>query len=268
MQKIRILVVTQTDPFYLPLFFKHFFEKLEAHKDKIEVDGLIIQRPLGNKTFWGLAKRVVGLYGLPGTFIKVAQLLWLKLQDLAYTLGLPVAPNAIGLLANLHGMTILAFTDVNDSQCIEYVKSHQIDLIVSVSASQVFRNEILKSPGMGCVNLHNGDLPRYKGMLPNFWQMYNGETSSVLTIHTMEPELDKGGIILKKSTPIPKGTSLEKLIRETKTNSAIILVDWLVSLSKGNPIVTTAMDVSSEKYYSFPSRKDVKEFIRKGNRVL
>ncbi len=268
MVKIKILIVTQADPFYLPLFFKRFFERMEGYRERIEVDGLIIQQSLGSKTLWGLAKRVIALYGLWGTGVKISELMLLKLRDLGFMAGISLEPNAIGLLAKRYGCRLLDFVDVNDKRFVAYVKQQEIDLIISVSASQVFGLDILTAPRLGCINLHNGDLPRYKGMLPNFWQMYNGEANSVLTIHTMAPKLDEGKIILQASTPIKKSMPLEKLIKDTKTSSANTLVDWLAGLGKTQGFETTEMDKSETHYYSFPSRRDVKEFKARGKQVL
>jgi len=268
MDKIRLLIVTQSDPFYLPLFFERFFKRLEEYKEQLELSGLIIQQSLGSKTLWHLAKRVVVLYGFWGTVKKFFELMVLKLIDLGFRAGMPLEPNAIGLLAKRYGCPLLDFVDVNDKRFVAYVKEQKIDLIVSVSASQIFGQEILAAPPLGCINLHNGDLPRYKGMLPNFWQMYNGEANSILTIHTMVPRLDQGRVVLQESTPISKGMSLEKLIKNTKINSANTLVEWLAGLKKNQRFETTEMGGAVMHYYSFPTWRDVKEFEGRGNRVL
>jgi methionyl-tRNA formyltransferase len=268
MDKIKTLIVTQADPFYLPLFFKQFFKRLEECKGRVEVDGVIVQRALGNRTILSLAKCVVGLYGFWGTIAKTLEFSLLKLADLGCWVGIPVMPNGIGMITRRYGCRLLPFVDVNDQRLVAYVKEHNIDLIISVSASQIFHGDILAAPPMGCVNLHNGDLPRYRGMLPNFWQMHNGEERSVLTIHTMAQELDEGKIILQRSTPIGKGMPLDKLIKDTKISSADTLVEWLAGMDKKRLFATSAMDKSQECYYSFPTWRDVKEFKRRGYRVI
>ena len=97
---------------------------------------------------------------------------------------------------------------------------------MSVSAPQIFRHELLHAPRHGCINIHNGRLPDYRGMLPNFWQMLNGETQAITTIHSMVRKLDAGTVIWEEATPIRPEMSLDALIRETKERSADAL--WRV----------------------------------------
>ncbi|MCG8480679.1 MAG: hypothetical protein MI724_16415, partial [Spirochaetales bacterium] len=69
---IRIAIVTQEDPFYIPIFFREFFKRyrasIEKHSDAapVEVRGVMIQQALGNRTARGLAKRIWSLYGAVG----------------------------------------------------------------------------------------------------------------------------------------------------------------------------------------------------------
>ena len=46
-----------------------------------------------------------------------------------------------------------------------------------------------------CLNLHNGPLPRYRGVNPINWALKNGETSHGVTIHEITPGVDDGPII-------------------------------------------------------------------------
>lgn len=268
MGKIKIVIVTQTDPFYIPLFFKEFFSRMEGGQGSVELAGVVIQEALGNKTLSGLVKRVIGLYGLWGTIIKTLELLTSKCED-AFAKGVGLGnPRSIGGLAEKHGYPVLDYKDVNTPAFIEYLQAEKIDLVVSVSASQIFKQPVLTTPPLGCINLHNGELPKYKGMLPNFWQMYNGEKSTTLTIHKMAAKLDEGEIVLAKKTPIPPGCTLEQLIKRTKENSASELLKLLVDVANGKSLQGTFPSQANGSYYTFPSWDDVKEFKRRGCRVI
>lgn len=45
------------------------------------------------------------------------------------------------------------------------------------------------------LNLHNGPLPRYRGVSPINWALKNGETSHGVTIHEITPGIDDGPIV-------------------------------------------------------------------------
>jgi hypothetical protein len=70
--------------------------------------------------------------------------------------------------------------------------------------------------------------PTTGGCSPIFWQLYHGEMQSVLTIHRMVEDLDKGDILVQAPTPIGPQTTQEQLMRLTKRRSAAVLWTTLV----------------------------------------
>ena len=63
-----------------------------------------------------------------------------------------------------------------------------LDLVISINASQKFKSEILALPRLGCINVHGALLPRYRGRLPSFWVLANGEKETGTTVHFMNEE--------------------------------------------------------------------------------
>ena len=45
------------------------------------------------------------------------------------------------------------------------------------------------------LNLHNGPLPRYRGVRPINWALKNGERSHGVTIHEVTPGVDAGPVV-------------------------------------------------------------------------
>jgi methionyl-tRNA formyltransferase len=275
--RFRIAIVTQEDPFYIPIFFREFYRLLadppaEARPAvPIEVQGVMIQRPLGNRTAQGLAKRIWRLYGTVGFVITGGRYLWRKALRL---LG-PFAPT-VAAYSRRASVPLLEFepetpggqpNDANGSSFIDWVRREKVDLVVSVSASQIFRAAILAAPPLGCINLHNAPLPHYRGMLPNFWQLYHGESRSVLTIHRMVEDLDKGDILVQAPTPIGPGTTLEQLMRLTKRRSAAVLWETLVAMTRDG-VTTRPLPDEEGSYFTWPTREEARELRRRGRRVL
>jgi methionyl-tRNA formyltransferase len=176
--RFRIAIVTQEDPFYVPIFFRELYRLLASSPTDlrpavpIEIRGVMIQRPLGNRTAGGLAKRIWRLYGTIGFVITGGRYLWRKALRL---LG-PLAPT-VSAYSRRASVPVLEFepetpggqpNDANGRGFIEWLRQEKVDLVVSVSASQIFRAAVLATPPLGCINLHNAPLPHYRGMLPNF----------------------------------------------------------------------------------------------------
>lgn len=288
---LRVCIVTQEDPFYIPLFFREFLRS-NTERDSppaartVDLRGIMIQPPLGTRGARDLAARIWSLYGAIG-FLRIGfRYLGAKMRRRLYrgVAGVHLWPRdlSVEFFAQQAGIPLLEFppepslgsrtgreipNNANGPTFIAWLREEAIDLIVSVSASQIFRATVLSAPTLGAINLHNAPLPWYRGMLPNFRQMAAGERESVLTIHEMRVQLDRGGILLQRGTPITAGMSLDALIRATKTESARALRKLLGAISGGTARLKPLPDAEGS-YFGWPSREEAREFRRRGGRLL
>jgi methionyl-tRNA formyltransferase len=69
-----------------------------------------------------------------------------------------------------------------------------VDLGISVFYGKIFKKDFIDSCGR-LINIHNGPLPRYRGMSPINWALKNEETEHGITIHDIHPGIDDGDII-------------------------------------------------------------------------
>lgn len=281
---LKVCIVTQEDPFYIPLFFREFLAAPGG--EEIDIRGIMIQPPLGTRGPRDLAQRIWSLYGLFG-FLRIGmRYLGAAIRHRLYRgiAGLRLWPRdlSVAYYAERAGVPLLEFppepsqgsktgraipNNANGPTFLGWLREHQIDLIISVSASQIFRAAVLSTPTFGAINLHNAPLPRYRGMLPNFRQMAAGEAESVLTIHEMRVELDRGDILLQQGTPIVPGMSLDALIRATKVTSAVALRRLLGSITRGEARLTP-LPQDEGSYFGWPTRAEAREFRRRGGRLL
>jgi methionyl-tRNA formyltransferase len=90
---------------------------------------------------------------------------------------------------------------------------------------------------------------------------------SVLTIHRMVEDLDKGDILVQAPTPIGPQTTLEQLMRLTKRRSAAVLWTTLVEMTRGG-VETRPLPDEEGSYFTWPTREEARELRRRGRRVL
>jgi methionyl-tRNA formyltransferase len=264
---MKIIIVTQQDPFYLPYFFDAFFGRLYEEIAGIEIAGVIIQKPLGQKSKRALVNRMIDFYGpLNFTIISLRYVL-LMIEKRLNEMHVLDRAHSIEHHCVRRGVRIFKYRNVNNPKFIAYVRQKHIDLIVSVAASQIFRAEILRAPRMGCINIHNAPLPDYRGMMPSFWQMLAGEKHVTATIHEMVEEIDKGKIIFQQQTNIDKGMTLHALIKRTRKVDADALIKVL-RMFRDNQVRPCPLPRRKGSYFSFPSRRDVAEFRRRGYRIV
>jgi methionyl-tRNA formyltransferase len=69
-----------------------------------------------------------------------------------------------------------------------------IDLAVSVFYDKIIKSWFIEKCGK-IINLHNGPLPKYRGVSPINWALKNEEHEHGITIHEITPGIDDGPII-------------------------------------------------------------------------
>src|SRR5437667_2147574 len=198
---MNVLFITQDDPFYIPHFFREFFA--HCRDPEIKVDGIVIQAPLGKKSMGALMKQMLAFYGW-ADFLRVGfKFAFYKVMNVIATRGFRGRfPGNFSLEHFLlkNGIRIVHCPDVNVTSFIDTLKPLQLDLIVSVAASQKFRRELLSAPRYGCINVHNSRLPRNRGMLPSFWSLYRFDSDPVsgMSVHKNNETLVDGAIVLQE----------------------------------------------------------------------
>jgi len=252
-EKLRILFITEDDPLYVINLFEVFFR--EYPSDTLEICGITIDRPF-HEPPWKTLRRMLGLYGLLGVARVSLRFLRAKLSG-----------RSIARLARERSVPLYPATSVNAPEYVQQVRRLAPDLVVSVAAPEIFRKELLRAPRLGCINIHSGRLPVYRGMMPTFWQMQRGESAITVTVHEMAEKLDAGGILGTVSVPVAPRDSLDRIIRATKQEGARLLIQVLDRIRLGQA-TAVPVDMSGAGYFSFPKREHVREFRKRGHRLL
>lgn len=255
---LAIAIVTQDDPFYIPAFFGPFLEA--APRRCISTRLIVLTSAFGENTR-KLAKRMWSFYG-PAGFVR---------RSLAYAAALVKAraggaPRTVEGIARAHGIPVRRAANVNDPALIDHLRRLGLDVIVSVSAPQVFKKDLLSVPSWACVNIHAAHLPKYRGMMPNFWAFYHGDPTAGVTVHLMDGALDRGKILLQGDVEIRPEDTLHDLMIRSKVEAARLAVEALAQVREGK---IQLRDYEGEgSYFSFPTREHVRELRKRGRRLL
>ena len=251
--KLRILIVTEDDPLYVIRFFDVFFA--EYPRDEFEICAITVEEAF-NEPLLKTMKRMWKFYG-PVDFVRLC---------FKYA-GVKLRGRSIGALAKQAGIPDLPCESVNKPAYVAQVRELAPDVIVSVSAPEIFRADILESPKRMCINIHSGRLPKYRGMMPNFWQLLHGESAAVITVHEMAKKLDAGDIVGTAEFPLHERDRLDRVITGTKQAGARLMIDVLRKIA-ADEVEKQPIDIAEGGYFKFPKPEDVKAFRAKGHRLL
>lgn len=74
------------------------------------------------------------------------------------------------------------------------LKELNIDIGILIG-TVLIKPEVFKIPKLGMINLHQGNIPHYRGAPPAFWEHHNNEREMYVTVHTVVEKLDAGSIL-------------------------------------------------------------------------
>ncbi|MBD3422664.1 MAG: hypothetical protein GF398_21320 [Chitinivibrionales bacterium] len=249
---MKVLIITEEDVFYVYEFFKTFFPL--ARDADYTLSGITILEPFNKKSKLDLARQMYGFFGPLHFFTR----------GFLYVFRTLTGQSVRGL-ARKQGLTQIPTEKVNSKTYVEQVRQHNIDLIVSIAAPQIFKKNLIQAVPKGCINSHSALLPENKGMMPVFWSMHKKAEFTGVTIHYINETIDEGDIIVQQRVPIDS-SSLHAMIIKTKILSAHLVHQTIESIGKGD-IHTEPMQKGGS-YQTFPTPREVIEFRRRGNRII
>lgn len=237
---MRIAFLTTDDPLYLPTLFDRV---LLLHAENSSV--FVVPPLYKGQTTLSAARRYQQTFGS-----------WATARLALRTIGAKVERRSIARTCRRHGVPCEAVGDVNDPAFIDRLASEGVDLIVSVSCPQIFQPPLIALPRLGCLNVHGAILPSYRGVMPSFWMLANGEQQAGVSIFYVNNEIDAGELCGQAVFPIRSGESLDAFLRRSKVVAAELLLDVLRLVEKGR-VRRRPLDLSEGSYYSWPDKADV-----------
>jgi methionyl-tRNA formyltransferase len=261
---MRIEFLTQDDPLYILPFFDEFFRN---YSSEFEILRISCCPTMGKRSRLQLLRDLAALYGVGG-FIRL-----LSTIAKSRLLGkLPRSRSAskfytLEQLARAFDIPFKKIGNPNANEFLDSIRQRAADVIVSVACPYILKEKLLSLPPRGCINIHHAPLPKYKGMMPTFWQMLHGEKTVGVTVHFMSAKVDEGGALLQEQLAIEPGEALDHLIRRSKRHGAHCMAQVLRQVATGTQQIHE-ISQGSGSYFTFPTLKEIHQFHRKGLRAI
>ena len=254
---MRILIITQNEPFYLTKNLKYLLTILPENS---KVIGCVVSdvSPFGKKeSFFTKAKKTYNIFGLK--FFAYYALKYLKSKF--------NSNNNIFKFLKSNSIPIITLDEpINESKSVNKIKSFQPDLLISILGNQIFKSPIINLAPKGCINLHTSLLPKYRGLMPSFWVLKNNEIKTGVSIFFVDEGIDSGPIIVQTEIKINNKTQ-EELINYSK-KIGMEAIAKSVDLIQKNQLNLIKNDHLKKTYFSFPTKEDVLEFKKIGKKFF
>ena len=254
---MKIVIITQDEPFYLADNLRYLIKILPEHS---KIVGCVVNdvSPFGKKeTFLEKAKKTYDVFGLR-FFVHYS----LKFLNSKFNKSKRI--DSVLLENNIP--KIVLEKPINENESVDEIKKFEPDLLISILGNQIFKEPIINLAPKGCLNLHTALLPKYRGLMPTFWVMKNDEKHTGVSVFFVDKGIDSGPIVVQEKVEIGKRTQ-EELIMHTK-KLGMEAIAKAVDMIEKNEVNLMENDATKKTYFSFPTNVDVKEFLKKGKRFF
>jgi len=160
--------------------------------------------------------------------------------------------------AQEHEVELVQPESLGDEALLDDLKKRKPDLVVVVAFGQIFPEELLELPKLGCINVHASLLPKYRGASPVQGVLMNGEKKTGVTIMRMEETLDTGPIVDQEETKIHPWETAEELTPRLAKLGAGLLVSVVERWNAGKKIKERKQREETASYSPRISKSDGK----------
>ena len=239
------------DPIYLPAFYDRVLSGAPGHAQAVFVVPPLYKKQAASAA----ALRYARTFG------------WLDAARLtSRVLGTKLRGQSIAGVCHRHGVPCEEIADVNAPEFLARLQALAPDVLVSVSCPQIFQRPLIDLAPLGVLNIHGAILPQYRGVLPSFWMLANGERQAGVSIYFVNEKIDAGdrcGLTVFDITP---DDTLDSFLRRSKRVAAELLLEVLSKVESGT-VPREPLNLAEGSYYKWPDPAAVERFRAAGRRV-
>jgi len=253
---MNIIILTQSDPFYLAENIDYLIKMLPGHSKVVSAVVFDVS-PFGKKEgFLDKIKRTISVFGFR-FFLR---------YGFEYIFNRFKPYKSVSRVFRKNGIPIILLEkSVNASESLTEIRNYEPDLLISIAGNQIFKQPLIDLAPKGCLNLHTALLPKYRGLMPSFWVLKNNEPETGVSVFFVDQGIDSGPILVQKKIRIHEGMSQAELIKKTKRLGMDAIVEAIELIHKGDYQLIPNSEIE-KTYFSFPTRQDVKDFVKAGKR--
>ncbi len=261
--KKYVFIQDETD--YLPKVLDKYLREFADSTAGINIQG----NNQGKRTITQTARDLLKVYGPLYFGYKASRLVFNKCRAklINGVLGSTRRCYSVEAVARKYKVPVDRTDDVNSEPFRAMLRSRGVEFIVSISGTQLYRKDLRMQTPFGIVNCHGALLPKYRGLMPSFWTLANGETWGGSSVHYVDRKLDNGPIVVQKRYRIWPHDSLEDVMARSKDLAAEAIIECVRLVEAGNPPLLPNPE-SEQTHFAMPTKADVDRFRTHGHRFF
>ncbi|MBE6782796.1 MAG: methionyl-tRNA formyltransferase [Ruminococcaceae bacterium] len=153
--------------------------------------------------------------------------------------------------------------NINDAECMDFMKNLNPDIILQSGWSQKFSDAVLNIPKYCCIGEHPAPLPKGRGAACVNWAILTGETEWGDSYFKMVSEYDKGELYAQKFFRIEPYDTVFTVYEKVAKCAADVVAQYASKWSEG-VFDTMIQDDTKATYYKKrrPADGEIKDFAQ------
>jgi folate-dependent phosphoribosylglycinamide formyltransferase PurN len=158
-------------------------------------------------------------------------------------------------------------TDPYGEETIQAIRDLRPEVLLLIGGFGIIKAPLLNLAPQGVLSYHHGDMRKYRGQPPAFWELYNGEARIGVTVQRLNAGIDCGEPIVERSFPIRRNDTLGSLSQRIFAGSTDMLKEAVQRLEDSSGRAEAITSVG--RLYTLPNLRQWVVFQAKvGQRVL
>lgn len=160
-----------------------------------------------------------------------------------------------------YNFPIFYCNNINDIECIDFMKNLKPDVILQSGWSQKFSDDVLNIPKYCCIGEHPAPLPKGRGAACVNWAILTGEKEWGDSYFKMVSEYDKGELYAQKFFNIEQFDTVFTVYEKVAKCAADVVAEYAKKWSNGL-FDTVIQDDTKATYYKKrrPADGEIKDF--------
>lgn len=262
---LKKYVFIQDDANYLPKVLDKFLREFADSTVGINLQA----NTQGKRTLFQTVMDLYKVYGFWYWQWKVRQVVMGKIKGKFFNglLGSTRRCYTVPSVAKKYGVPVHYTDDVNSESFRKMLRDLGVEFIVSISGTQLYKKDLRMQTPFGIVNCHGALLPKYRGLMPSFWTLANGEKFGGSSVHFVDRKLDNGPIVVQRKYRIHAHDTLEDVMSRSKDIAAEAIIECVRLVEAGNPPLIPNPE-SEMTHFAMPQQEDVQRFRHHGHRFV
>jgi methionyl-tRNA formyltransferase len=139
------------------------------------------------------------------------------------------------LVAVVRDLDLPIFKPANDQELSDAINRLNPEVVLTISYGRLVKQNELRIPRYGWINLHFSLLPKYRGAAPVQWTIMNGDKRTGVTVFRLDEGMDTGPILSFRELELTGRENTAELLNQLAEMGAEAVNEAFAELSNGSP---------------------------------